>query len=68
MRALHGRVVVFERDARAELRGATLEQSAVREADELAIEPLACDGQAEFRPDAGRLAGAERDSQGLQSL
>jgi hypothetical protein len=61
-------VVIPESDTPAELLGTLLEQGAVCETDELAVKRFTGDGETKLRPDAGRLAGAERDAESLQSL
>ena len=53
------RRVVAQLDAQAEAFRALSKQVPVGEAHELAGELAACDGEAQLRPDAGRLAGGE---------
>ena len=51
--------VVAQLDAQAEAFRALGKQVPVGKAHELAGELAACDGEAQLRPDAGRLAGGE---------
>jgi hypothetical protein len=53
-------VVRAQLDVQAEALGSLGEQATVGEADELARELAACDGEAKLRADAGRFARSER--------
>jgi hypothetical protein len=55
-----GSVVGAQRDIQAEPLSSLGEQVPVGEADELARELAACDGEAKLRADAGRFARSER--------
>ena len=55
-----GSVVGAQLDVQAEALGSLGEQVTVGEADELAGELAACDGEAKLRADAGRFARSER--------
>jgi hypothetical protein len=55
-----GAIVGSQLDVQAEARSSLGEQVPVGEADELAGELAACDGETKLRADAGRLARGER--------